>query len=56
MADDATISEAVVGLRAVLAEIDAGELECSPVYRRCLEGAVIALDAATGPESPSSAR
>lgn len=50
------VAVAAENLRTILTEIEAGELDCSPTYRRCLEGAVIALEAVAEPESPSSAR
>lgn len=34
---------AAQNLRTLLAEIDAGELDCSPTYRRLLEGSAVAL-------------
>lgn len=45
------VEAAAQNLRTLLAEIEAGELECSPTYRRCLEGAVIALEAVAEPDS-----
>lgn len=42
--DEAAIREAAGHLRTVLDEIDAGELACSPIYRRLLDGALIALE------------
>jgi hypothetical protein len=37
-------AESAVQLRAVLAEVEAGELTCSTAERRRIEGAAIALE------------
>lgn len=51
--DPAAVAVAAQHLRTVLAEIDAGELDCSPTYRLLLEGAVLALESVSGSGTPS---
>lgn len=41
-------AEVVGGLRALLGEIENGELGCSAAYRHRVEGAVLALETLTG--------
>jgi hypothetical protein len=44
-----TAAEAAAQLRAVLAAIDAGEIEAEPTQRAHLQGAADALEAISGP-------
>jgi hypothetical protein len=49
-ADDVT--ETAKGMRAVLDEIEAGNLVCHPATRHRIEGAVLALEQLTGDAGP----
>jgi hypothetical protein len=42
--DDRTVAEAAVGVRSVLAAVDAGHFSCSAAYRNRLQGVVVALE------------
>lgn len=55
-AKDAT--EAATALRAVLAEVEGGEMVCSAAMRHRMEGAALALQqvASAASERPSNAR
>jgi hypothetical protein len=50
------VAETAKGLRAVLDEIEAGNLVCHPATRHRIEGALLALEQLTGGAGPPESR